>query len=132
MGRGTRMAEGSDSRGRDASERSELLFGVAVGGRGGSLVGIDRVCERALEAEGNEVDDVHVERDQEASWTLVPSAEQDAQRAGYVSTRHTTRAGDETDQSAVAAKDMVLPTYMGSRRTLKGKPSTRWSMRMPK
>jgi len=29
-------------------------------------------------------------------------------------------------------KDMALPTYIGSVRTLNGNPSTRWSMRIPK
>ena len=35
-------------------------------------------------------------------------------------------------QSAVAQKHSVLPTYMGSLSTLKGNPSTRWSIKMPK
>jgi len=34
--------------------------------------------------------------------------------------------------SEVPTKDITLPTYIGSVRTLKGNPSTRWSMRMPK
>ena len=51
--------------------------------------------------------------------------------ARQVQGRESRRVG-LTHHSAVAAKHMVLPTYMGSRRTLKGKPSTLWSMRIPK
>ena len=37
-----------------------------------------------------------------------------------------------THHKAVAAKHIVLPTYIGSRSTLNGNPSTRESIRMPK
>src|SRR5258708_4104994 len=38
----------------------------------------------------------------------------------------------DTDHKAVAAKHIVLPTYIGSRSTLNGKPSTRASIKIPK
>jgi hypothetical protein len=43
-----------------------------------------------------------------------------------------TKARYVTHHKAVAAKHIVLPTYIGSWSTLNGKPSTRESMRMPK
>ena len=73
--------------------RLELLLGLAVGfcRVGGSLRGVDHVGEGALEAEGDQVDDVDVNRDEEASGALVPTKK----RGGrvYVNTLllHTTR-----------------------------------------
>ena len=51
-------------------DNSELLLGRRLV-RCGS-VGVDHVREGALEAERDQIDDVDIERDEEASRTLVP------------------------------------------------------------
>lgn len=52
----------------------------------------------------------------------------------YCTAQEKPRAHGErtTHQRATAAKLMLLPQYMGSLITLKGKPVTIWSMKMPK
>jgi hypothetical protein len=89
--------------------------------------------------QGDHIYNVDVERDKEPRRAFVPAAE---------STLIKIWQRRETHHNAVAVNVMVLPTYIGSRRTLNGKlrihsqrrictrrttyPSTRWSIRMPK
>ena len=59
---------GRQSRERLGSDSKFFLGANVFGGTGG----VDHVGEGALEAEGDQVDDVDVERDEEASGALVP------------------------------------------------------------
>ena len=73
-----------------------------------------------LEAQGNYVHDIHVQRDQQTSRALIPPKHDPFQ----LQAKQTT-SGKSTYHNAVAVKHNVLPTYMGSLNTLKGNPSTR-------
>ena len=56
--------------GRGRGRRSELL--LRVGLVGGGFCGVDHVGEGPLEAERDQIDDVDIERNEEASRALVP------------------------------------------------------------
>ena len=78
-----------------------------------------------LELQRDRIHNVHVQGDQQSNGALVPA---EIKRQSYtirlLSRKYTAMAA-RTHHKAVAAKHIVLPTYMGSRSTLKGKPSTR-------
>ena len=76
--------------------------------------------------QSNHIHNVHVQRDQQTSWTFVP-----AQNDQTVS--HVLKLREHcAHQKAAAAKHIVLLTYIGSRSTLYGKVSTRASIMIPK
>lgn len=78
-----------------------------------------------LKVQGNDVYNIHVERDQQTSRAFIPPKHE-------VNFEKQATPEKLAYQRAVAAKHKVLPTYMGSLKTLKGNPSTRWSIKMPK
>lgn len=71
-----------------------------------------------LEAQGEDVYDIHVHRDQETSRAFIPPKHEFSFKEQAMSEKL-------AYQRAVAAKHKVLPTYMGSLNTLKGNPCTR-------
>jgi len=74
--------------------------------------------------QSNRVHNVHVQRDQQTDRTFVPT--ENNQKVSLKLREHCTH------QKAVAAKHIVLPTYIGSRSTLYGKVLTRASIMIPK
>jgi hypothetical protein len=70
------------------------------------------------------IHDVHVQRDQQTNRTFVPT--ENDKTVSLKLREH------GTHQNAVAAKHIVLPTYIGSRSKLYGKDSTRASIMIPK
>ena len=72
-----------------------------------------------LKLERDRVHNMYVQGDQQTSGTLVPAGNEKS------APDHVLPPGPDTHHKAVAAKHIVLPTYMGSQSTLNGKPSTR-------
>lgn len=64
-----------------------------------------------FKSKGNDIDNVHISGDEQPSWPFIPTL-------GLIYEKREGPYG--TYQSAPAAKHMVLPTYIGSRRTLNG------------
>ena len=87
-----------------------------------------------LKFQSNRIHNVHVQRDQQTDGALIPTAKNKTSAPHYQARRPLPQRETRivTHHKAVAAKHIVLPTYIGSRSTLNGKPSTRESMRMPK
>ena len=77
-----------------------------------------------LKLERDRVHNVDVQGDQQTSGTLVPTGMRKS-TPDHVAPPAQARGTTNTHHKAVAAKHIVLPTYMGSRSALKGKPSTR-------
>src|SRR6267154_283654 len=69
------------------------------------------------------IHNVHVQRDQQTNRTFVPT--ENDQTVSIVPREH------GTHQNPVAAKHIVLPTYIGSRNILYGKVLTRASIVKP-
>lgn len=93
-----------------------------------------RQCKRnsvPLKLDRDHIRDVDVQCDQQTSGAVEPVKKKDEKKK-----RQPLISGDflrgSTHHKAVAAKHIVLPTYIGLRSTLNGNPSTRWSIRMPK
>jgi len=80
-----------------------------------------------LKLQSNRIHNVHVQGDQQTNGTLIP-----AENVINVSRLLLKLREHGTHHKAVAAKHIVLPTYIGSRSVLNGKPSTRASIRIPK
>jgi hypothetical protein len=99
-----------------------------------SVNGLGSVSKESEDGEKNSVplilerDRIHnmdVQGDQQTSGALIPV---EIKRQPYTKCP----LNSDTYHKAVAAKHIVLPTYMGSRSTLNGNPSTRWSIKIPK
>ena len=85
----------------------------------------ERKSSAPFELQSDRIHDMHEQRHQQSHRSFIPTIHSTV----YV-TSHVQK--NNTYHSAVAAKHIVLPTYIGSRNTLNGNPSTRWSINIPK
>ncbi len=78
-----------------------------------------------LELQRDRIHNVHVQGNQQTNGALVPAEMKRQSHTIRLLSRKYAAIATRTHHKAVAAKHIVLPTYMGSRSALKGNPSTR-------